>query len=69
MSVLASDGGGPQSASHTGLLIGHDYRSATGAHWLAGNRGHRLEVVVVAQDNDEALTFGGRGNEQIDGTC
>jgi hypothetical protein len=36
--------------------------------WLACNGGHRLEIVVVAQD-DEALTFGGRGNEQIDGTC
>ena len=29
LSVLADDGGGPQSASHTGLVIGDDYRSAT----------------------------------------
>ena len=29
LSVLADDGGGPQSASHTSLVIGDDYRSAT----------------------------------------
>jgi hypothetical protein len=29
LSVLADDGGGPQAASHTGLVIGDDYRSAT----------------------------------------
>jgi hypothetical protein len=37
LSVLADDGGGPQSASHTGLGIGGRLQVGDELDWLAGN--------------------------------